>query len=332
MEKITDISIYTSIYRGEAHFPQYINAVLNVGRILHNEGIQLEIVLIANDATDAERAFIDDLTTQSTSIFSITPLFVEREPLYTSWNRGIEAASGTALCPWNIDDIRTVEGLIDGYRLIQNGCDLVDFPYTFVHHDRFGTRTKQRPALYKPERIHRKTHLGTFFMFSRELYNQAGGFDTNFRIAGDFEWGARSALRQCNYCKSDVIAGEFHEHGSNLSGRSASEDVINVLETLETDIVFLRHQIWDMAQLRPVPDHQALREAWETWGNPGDMRVPDDVAAKLWGDQAEAYWQQWKADYVKRQRDEQIRRIPRAIVDATGLRPLLARFGIVKRG
>lgn len=332
MKKSVNISIYTSIYRGAAHFPQYIDAVLKAASVLHANGIQLEAVLVANDATDQERQYINTLQEQAGDKLIVKTLFVDRETLYTSWNRGIEAASGIVLGPWNIDDIRTPEGMLDAYQLIQSGCDLIDFPYRMFQHNKLGTNAIERQATYNPAIIHRKTHLGTFFMFSRKLYERAGIFDANFRITGDLDWGARQVVRESRFCKSSVIGGEFHEHGGNLSGQSASEEVINVRETIEINMVYMRHQIWDIELIRPVPDHHKLREAWETWGNPGDIQVPSHIADKLWGAQADAHWQQWKAAYIKQQRGYRIRRIPRALIDAAGLRPLLARFGIVKQG
>ena len=329
MNTSIDISIYTSVYRGEAHLPQYTQAVLNVGRTLKEAGVGLEIVIISNDATDTERQLIEQLVTQAQDIMLVTPLFVGRETLYASWNRGIKAASGDYFGSWNIDDIRTAEGLLDGLQRFRDGCDLVEFATAIVRHTSMGQRTQVRAPYYKPQMIHRKARLSPFFMFSKSLYEHAGDFDPNFRIAGDFEWGSREIVRNSNVCHSDTVAGEFHIHGGNLSG--SGDQLVNIRETLEDNMTLMRYQVWDIEQIRPLPDHQAIKTAWDEWGNPGDVKVPHEIANKLWGEQAESYWQQWKTEYVKRQRGYQLRRIPRAVIDATGLRPILARFGIVKR-
>ena len=87
-------------------------------------------------------------------------------------------------------------------------------------------------------------------------------------------------------------------------------------------LVLLRHGQWDA--LRPV-DPALMLTTWEAWGSQG-QDVPPEVAARLWGDDAEAFRQQWQRDRLA----ARVRRIPRDVIDRTGLRPVLAQFGVVQ--
>ncbi|MEL6526543.1 MAG: hypothetical protein AAFQ07_12630, partial [Chloroflexota bacterium] len=51
-----DISLITSLYRSDEHLPTYIEAVEAVARDL---ALSLEVVIVANDATEAERHLLD---------------------------------------------------------------------------------------------------------------------------------------------------------------------------------------------------------------------------------------------------------------------------------
>lgn len=308
-----DVSLITSLYRSEAHLTQYL---VRARQLLQQTEAALEIVIVANDPTEAERGLLEPFAQEHAT--QIRLLQVPRESLYASWNRGLEVASGAALGFWNVDDERSASALSEGAARIAGGCELVEFAFRWVN------LAQKREMIYAPQYdprvLHRKKRLSPFFLFSRELLVRAGAFDPHFRITGDFEWGARPAVRQSRVCQSETIGGTFYLHGGNLSG------ALNERETLEDNIVFLRQREFVWGQIRPVKRGDALREAWETWGNPEQVIVPDDLQVKLWGDQAERVYQDWLQEYQRQQRRNQAREWLRR----SGLRPLLAKLGIVK--
>ena len=75
---------------------------------------------------------------------------------------------------------------------------------------------------------------------------------------------------------------------------------------------------------------ERMRALWTTWGNPEQISVPDEIAALLWGDQARAAWRVWQRRNARYQRGLLLRRLPRTTIDALGLRPYLAKLGLVK--
>ena len=310
-----DLSLITSLYRSEAHLPHYMTRVRAVAAQVAGTGLVLQVVVVANDPTPAERAILDKFSAQLANA-QVVRLEVPREPVYASWNRGIAASAGRCLAIWNVDDVRNAPALLEGVRRIEAGCDLVEFPFAVVQ----GRQTTQHPPQYQPEALGRKTRLGPFFVCSRELYNRAGPFDARFRISGDFEWCARPAVREARVCHGEAVAGSFFLHSGNLSGSHNSR------EDIEDAIVMLRHGLYH--DLRPV-DARWLRTVWLRWGE-DDTALPPEIAAQMWGPDAMANWQRWQRQQARIRLERLLRAGPRWIIARAGLRPLLARWGVVK--
>lgn len=264
------LSLITSLYRSEAHLPMYIQRVRDAHTALQSlaPNFALEIVVVANDATDAEKRLLKDFA--ATPDVTVNVLHVPRESLYASWNRGVDAAQYDALGFWNVDDVRTAAALVDGAERLQaNVCELVDFPFDVARpHE-----TVRYPPNFKPDLFSPKTTPGTFFVFHRALYERNGAFDPRFRIVGDYEWSKRDAVREAPYALSDVTAGTFVVHGDNLSNG------VRPLEWVEINTVLLWHGAHH--ELRPV-DPDLMREVWQAWGHTG-VDLSDEMQQWLWG-------------------------------------------------
>ena len=320
-----DVTIVTSLYRSGEFLNQYVSHLLAVGSELHQAGLALEVILIANDALSFERERIADLIQAAAPQFQVQPIYVAREPLYASWNRGIQAASGRSVTMWNVDDIRTSEALIDGHRRIVEGCRLVDFTSTLVYSARiFGRafvyqRVKLMPLFYDHEGnnpVDRK-RTGPFFMFERSLYDEVGAFDTRFKIAGDFEWIVRAA-QLTDFCASPVHAGLYVIHGGNISAGAlmpAEENVVLMLHPHEHE--------WQ--HLRPVSP-KVMRETWSRWNS---VEIPPEIQDRLWGAAAEANYRRRKL--WRTVLPPSLWAIAGIYIDKHHLRPLLSRLGLVNR-
>lgn len=326
-----DISLITSLYRAERHLPAYTQRALDVAATVRAEaGLSLELVIVANDATPAERAELERLANAAavTGTPQVVIDHVPRETVYASWNRGILASTGVTLGPWNVDDERTAAALIEGHQRILGGCKLVYFPYTMlIYHRWLGLDLRQprrTPAPpYDPVTFRRAMRGGSFILFARALYDMVGLFDADFRIAGDFEWAVR-ATYHTDFCRGSAPGGIFHLHGGNLS------DTGNARQIVEDNIVHLRHGHWE--NVRPAPP-ELMRTCWEAWGHAGHTLAPEQTTT-LWGPDAAARWEAWQVAErqrrARRQRREAIRAVPRFVINRIGLRPLMARLGVVK--
>lgn len=318
-----DISIITSLFRAESHLPAYCRRVLDVAAQVKAAGLTVEMVLVANDPSEYERQRLAHLAEDLDAAVTGTAIRLEvpRENLYASWNRGIAASSGGCLAIWNADDSRTAGALIEGHRLIAGGCDIVDFPFVLAWTTRFRTqRQRSRPPQYDPAHFRRKARTSPFFMFSRAIYERVGPFDEHFRIAGDFDWCARPAARAAAYCRGETLSGTFFLHETNLSGSR------NPLESVEDNIVMLRQGLW--GELVPAaPD--LMRSCWTGWGDLGAPTIPPEIQEQLWGVGASERLQAWKRQRRRWELERMVRYVPRQIINRTGLRPILARLGLV---
>jgi len=287
------ISIISSLYRIEAHLPQFTASVRKFAEQIHDAGIDVTYLPIVNDATPTERDAIDQLADaiNSAGHGTMTPHYIGRETLYASWNRGVKLSDTPYFTFWNADDIRDVSAFIEGYRALQDGATLVDFLFHVVTVKKrlglfpFEARTRSR-MLFHTAPFARKNGVGPFFMVNRDLYEQVGEFDENFRVTGDMEWAERT-LPVVKFYPAKQVGGHFYIHGDNLSNTGTNR------EDIEVNIIFMRLRRWD--KLIPA-DPSAMREAWDTWGNRDDIILPDDVSDFLWGDGAESRWQKFQAE------------------------------------
>ena len=115
----------------------------------------------------------------------MTPIYVARETLYASWNRGLAATEAPYFTFWNADDFRQSDALREGYRAMQKGATLVDFDYTRVSSvKRFGLFPQERrihvPCMFTGDGLTRRSGIGPFFMASRSLIEQVGRLRPQF--------------------------------------------------------------------------------------------------------------------------------------------------------
>lgn len=286
-----DISLITSLYRSEKHLPLYIERVQQVSAQLE---LSLQIVVVVNDATQTERDLLKTLLASDTVEVKI--INCERETLYASWNRGITEADSNVLGFWNVDDIRTVEGLTEGFRLLSAGADLVDFAFNIQSDAGIVTQAPE----YLHDKLHPKTGVGPFFMIHRRLYELAGQFNENFRIVGDYEFSKRELVREANTKRSDVIAGTFVIHGGNLSGGASPREWVE----FNIALMFLREYHF----MRPV-DPELFKSVWAEWGDDAPD-APVEILDWLIGDDAKRRYQKYT---YERQQHPVLRRIRLAL-------------------
>jgi hypothetical protein len=326
-----DISLITSLFRAEVHLDGYARQVREVAAQVQGAGRSLEVILVANEPAERERDLIRELAAALEAAGTARAMLLEvpRESLYASWNRGVRVAAGRCVGFWNVDDMRTAGALLEGFRLIEDGCALVYFPYDVLLPRRvlgrmIGFRRAHYRALPYDRAVFTQAMRGaSFFLFARELYDRVGPFDEHFLIAGDFEWCAR-ASDVTDFCAGTQLAGTFRLHGGNLS------DTGNPLQQVEENIVHLRRGAWE--SVRPA-EPGLMCACWEEWGY-NETAIPPHIHDLLWDDRASDRWQSWLRERRRAQRrtavSEALRAGPRFVINHTGLRPWLARLGVVK--
>jgi len=235
------ISLITSLYKSEKYLKKYLKKIRKFADFLSKNNIGFEIVIISNDPTIREKQELKKLKNLNKWV---RIFYVSREPLYTSWNRGINKAQGGIIGFWNVDDIRYPEAIIDGIRLIKEGAELVYFPFIikwYLNLFGFSVMVRKRiihPPIFNQKEFTRSMHCGVFFIFTKSLYKKIGPFDEQFKIAGDFDWCIRAA-KISDFKLSEKITGEFSVFQGALSSGK------NPLREAENNVIYKRYKILD---------------------------------------------------------------------------------------
>ncbi len=317
-----DVSLVSSLFRTEAYLPTFLDRARRLASELAAVSLSVEFVLIANDPGPQEQRLMQAFAQDTPHVQLLN---VPRETLYASWNRGVAAASADLLGFWNVDDLRTSAAVVQGVQCLRSGCKLVYFHHEVLRvKDGKNARSVRYLALPYDAALHRRVmKCGPFFMFRRDLYEAVGPFDAAYRIVGDFDWCARATFH-ADFCPVNVLGGTFILHGGNLSSTGDPRQIA------EHNIVALK--LGRPQDLTPA-DPNVMRATWANWGA-ARLPLTDEQQAQFWGEGAAARYAVWLAARERAQRRQRwmqrLRWLPKQLVDRSGLRPTLARLGVVK--
>jgi len=235
------ISIITSLYKSERYLIRYQRYLLRVLNYLKRRNIRNEVIILANEPNEIEKEILNSILKTG---YDIKITYVKYETLYASWNRGVQMSSGRAITFWNVDDIRFGKALINGYKKILNGGDVIYFPFIIISRYKY-FKYIPIPKIYLdyPKKFNRELFrtgmfCGPFFMASRSAFDNIGLFDEQFRIAADMEWCIRAADKNQVFKYDLAIAGLFIRHGNTLSGNRRSN-----LQEIENQVIYRRYNI-----------------------------------------------------------------------------------------
>jgi hypothetical protein len=240
---MAEISVITSLYKSESFLRRYLKHAFALQRNLSSHGIITEFILIINDVNEKERMILE-----SAEIKSLKCIYVPRETLYASWNRGVREASTNTILFWNVDDIRFSDAVLKGYNEIINGAQLVYFPFfiigftrVFIFKKRFRLPffifKKSKTVPYNRKQFMKGCMLGPFFMFHSKVFDQIGPFDETFTVAGDFDWFARAAYMNIDIKYLKNAGGLFLTHFKNIT------IIFSKLQAEENDLVLKRYYL-----------------------------------------------------------------------------------------
>jgi len=239
------VSAIVSTYNSEQFFRGCIEDLL--AQSLYQRGA-LEIVVVNAGSKQSELYMMKEYLRQGIPLTVIT---TQREPLYTSWNRGIRIAKGQYITNANTDDRHAP----DAYAIQADYLD--KHPMTgLVYADAFVTTTpnatwdspyelsSEAPYQdgmlawidYEPLSLLRFCYMGQAPMWRRELHTQAGLFDESFMVAGDYEMWLRFAACGVNMAHIKDVLGLFYWHKDQL-GRAQAEQ-----SAYESRRAVLRHK------------------------------------------------------------------------------------------
>ena len=229
------VSAIVSTYNSEQFFKGCIEDLL--AQTLWKKG-ELEIVIINAGSKQNEAYYLKEYIRQGIPLTIITSL---REPLYTSWNRGIKIAKGGYITNANTDDRHTP----DAYEMLAETLD--DNPEIgLVYADALVTPTPNAmwggdyelnaEAPYEegvlgwpdfdPLLLTQYCYMGQAPMWRKSLHEQAGYFDETFMIAGDYEMWLRMVSCGVKMQRVNDILGLFFWHPNQLGRKQAAQSAM----------------------------------------------------------------------------------------------------------
>lgn len=232
------VSIISALYKSERYLPGFIKHAKNFAGFLLEKKIPFEICIISTFPSEKEKKILGEIIKEPWCSFHE---FNERG-LYKAWNYGVKVSKGTILGPWNADDVRFPEAVMEAEGLVKNGAEICYFPFFLKRYISFGpisipvvTKKVEGQVLeFEKRKFETTMTAGPHFMFTREAYKKTGPFDEQFKIAGDFDWCARAAAMGLKFSLGQKFSGVFRVDGRGLSAGA------NRLLVAENNIIYRR--------------------------------------------------------------------------------------------
>ncbi len=127
-----DISIVTSLYASRRHLAGFLERLEACLSAVEAHGYCAESIIVSNAPDRSERRTLAAALDSSWWHDHGKLIVVPRETLYASWNRGLRASLGSAVCFWNVDDYRNPGAMQEGIDLIRQGHAVVRFPWLYM--------------------------------------------------------------------------------------------------------------------------------------------------------------------------------------------------------
>jgi glycosyltransferase involved in cell wall biosynthesis len=228
---MSKVSAIVSAYNSERFLRGCIDDLLNQTLYAQN---RLEIIVINASEQRGDTLILRDYLRQSIPLQIIT---TPREPLYTSWNRGIRLATGDYITNANTDDRHRPDalemladtldsqpsvGVVYADCYVTNTENAVwDKPYTIVQEAPYGTGRLNWPT-FDRQRLTQQCYIGPQPLWRRSLHQQFGLFDESYMVAGDYEFWLRLAAYGVEFQRVAEVLGLFYWNPNQL-GRAQSQ-------------------------------------------------------------------------------------------------------------
>jgi glycosyltransferase involved in cell wall biosynthesis len=202
------LSVVTSLYKSSPFLQGYFD---DLARQTFKD---FEVVLVCNDLTEEERQIIG----RNRDGFNIQMVEVPREPLYASWNRALDLATGAYITIANVDD-RHNDRAFSRYIETLDVDPNVDVVYNdYVRKNMSGAVVKLELAPdFDVAELKRRCYTGTHVTFRRSVVLLEGFFDTSFLVAGDYEYWLRLATRGHKFVRIPEVLTEYLERSDAIT-------------------------------------------------------------------------------------------------------------------
>jgi GT2 family glycosyltransferase len=237
------ISIITAIYKSERYLAGYLREARKFADFLMQKSFSFEIIIVPTNPSQKEQDLLQTVVNESWCV--IHPF--SRLGIFGAWNEGFGLAKGEVLGPWNVDDIRFPEAVIEAHTFAQAGAEIIYFPFLLKRFLNLGplalpvlTRKVEGEVLeFEKRKFQINMICGPHFMFTKKAFEKVGPFDEQFKIAGDFDWCARAAAKGLKFVCGKNYSGIFRVDGYGIStGRNRRLQA-------ENNIIFTRQKAFE---------------------------------------------------------------------------------------
>jgi len=178
----------------------------------------VEHLIVDGCSTDATLAIVEQHGARVATVVS------ERDSgIYEAFNRGLAMASGELIAFLNADDCYETHDVLArvAERFERGDIDMLFGDVLLVRADDLSAVVRYYSSgSFKPARLARgfmPAHPATFVR--RSVYQNCGGFNASYRIAGDFEWVARVfRSTQARYAHLPEVLVRMREGGLSTRG------------------------------------------------------------------------------------------------------------------
>lgn len=209
------VSIITVTYNCEKTIQRTIDSVIA------QQYTNIEYILVDGDSSDNTLNIIKANQRKHPEI--IRYISEKDQGLYDAMNKGIKMASGEIIGIINGDDYYTATAVQSAVILFEQEC--VDVVYSDLIYCRNGKIDTEHPLKADHRRLVERMSVNhpTCFV-KRSVYDKYGAFNTQFRIAADYEIMARFYANNCIFKKSNKVLAVMEAGGlSNNNWKTVNE-------------------------------------------------------------------------------------------------------------
>ena len=242
MASFPQLSILTSIYRGEDYLPAYLDQVAAQSLFP-----QAELVVVLNEGSEFERELLEQFSRQHPGQVQILEV-ARMETLGASWNRAWRAARGEYLAIWNIDDRRSPDSLERQVAALETHPHWALCYGDYLAVPEYGAeegRRRHTPQFSPGYFARALPQGGAFWVLRRSVADQAGFFDEQFKVGPDFDYSVRMALAGLHMGRVDGLLGYFTDAAQGLSTRDGADQ-----SAVDRTAIQLRYKILDKVDHR----------------------------------------------------------------------------------
>ncbi|KWV90955.1 hypothetical protein AUC45_06375 [Erythrobacter sp. YT30] len=256
-----------SVFNGEAYLADAIQSVLD------QTYTNFEFILINDGSSDGSLAIIEDFAGRDPRIRVIDQA---NTGLTVALRTGCEAARGKYIARMDADDFSMPERLEKQVYLLESDPDLVAATGDVEHFFDDGTISHVSRLRLNPKLLRLYICFGNRIgghgqvMFRRDAYEKAGGYDTTFRMAQDYDLWAR-LLRLGDFGIVREIIYRFRTGHDSISKRSKSEQASHSLRTCRREYARVTGQ--------QITEEIALGLRYFWWNMPGTATNQRDTSA-----------------------------------------------------